>query len=94
MDRRPLQNRKMISFNSNLEQSCKEVKVNTSFILIQTCFNFYQYKVDFTLAITLVLRNSGDSIREKLCEVRLDNLQFIKIKPTSQFRYATHAFIF
>ena len=56
-------------------------------------FSFFN-KVDFTLAITLVLRNSGDSIREKLCEVRLDNLQFIKIKPTSQFRYATQAFIF
>ena len=85
---------KTILLDNNLQHLCKEVKVNTSFILIQTCFNFYQYKVDFTLAITLVLRNSGDSIREKLCEVRLDNLQFIKIKPTSQFRYATQAFIF
>ena len=61
--------------------------------LDKNVFSFLD-KVDFTLAITLVLRNLGDSISEKLCEVRLDNLQFIKIKPTSQFRYATQAFIF
>ena len=57
-------------------------------------FSFFN-KVDFTLAITLVLRNSGDSeFVRNYVRLELDNLQFIKIKPTSQFRYATQAFIF